>query len=88
MKYPCPYTLAELPYVLAGEVHKVRSQDFRAEVYKKIESGYQSALIYEQNSSVFVRLVKIGCDGFIKSDLVLRTYPLSSKAAYRLIVRL
>lgn len=88
MKKVAPYTLRELPYILAGNVKKIKAKDFKFEVYKKIDSGFQPALIYEMNKSVYVRLVKIGRDGFIKSDLVLRTYPLSSVAAYRLIVRL
>lgn len=82
------YTLVDLPYMFCGEVKKIKSSEFRFEVYRQIEAGYQPGLIYEQNSSVFVCLVKIGRDGFIKSDLVLRTYPMSSKAAYRLIVSL
>lgn len=71
-----------------SDVVKIKAAGFRDACYELLDSGWQCSCIYEQNSSVFVRFIRLGRDGFVKVHKVLRTYPMSSKAAYRLIVRL
>lgn len=79
------YSLRDLPYILAGSVIKVRYDDVVDELRKQFANGYKRALTYQQSNSVFFRLVKIGCDGFVKSDLVVRSFPMSEKRQERLI---